>query len=254
MRKNYLEKIKNFFFGFNKREERKKAMVIALVVIGICLISLFTPIYNVDEFITEGTEKISRETLIKASGISYGESIFKADLSLAKERLSKVAFVDSVKVKRVFPNKIKIVVRESSEVAYISFVGNFVGIDEKGKILEIKQKEEDTQKPVIFGLSIQNFEIGSYIDLSDEDKKNLIFEMLFQIKQNAIVDKIRSIDVNDSGDIFMVLRSNTLVKLGENENIKYKIAYLKSILEKIGNDSGGTIDISDTSNVVYETN
>ena len=250
MRKNYLEKTKNFFCGFSQREVRKKAMVIALVVIGICLISLFTPIYNVDEFITEGTEVTDRETLIKASGINYGDSIFKADLSLARERLSKVAFVDSVKVRRVFPNKIKIVVKESSEVAYISFVGNLVGIDEKGKILEIKQKDKEAQKPVIYGLSIQNIEIGSYIEISDDEKKNLIFEILFQIKENKIGDKIRSIDINDSKDIFMVLKSNTLVKLGENENIKYKIAFLKSIIEKIGNDTGGTIDISDTSNVV----
>lgn len=231
--------------------DKKNAFVISCALIAIVFVSLFTPIYDISEISVEGNSVINSEVLIRASGILVGDSFFEADILGAKNRISKVAYVDNVKVRRVFPNKIRIIVTESRECAYISFVGSYIGIDSKGKILEVKQQLDQNSKPIVYGIKISNFTIGSYIDVDNEDKKAVFFDILNYIEDAAIENTIYSMDITNTDNIFFVLKNKITVKLGNTDNMKYKIAYLKTVLKEISGETGGTLDISDTENVTY---
>ena len=202
--------------------------------------------------IVEGNAVVSSDTLIQASGIMVGDGFFEIDINEAKDGMSKIAYVDSVEIKRVFPNKICISVTENEECAYINFVGNYVGIDSKGKILEIKQEMSEVEKPVVEGVRIENFTIGSYINVDNKEKENLLFDILRHIHEIDVNEAIYSIDMTDTENMFFVLKNNIVVKLGDSYNIRYKISFMKSALEKLTDVNGGTLDISDTENVVYK--
>lgn len=247
------EKINSFFLNMKNldREKRKSILMAVCLVAGLILVSFFTPVYDVEGVIVEGNDSVTEKTIIDASGIKLGESIFKVSISDVKNNLSKVAFVDSAKVRFVLPDKIKIIVKERQESAYISFIGNYIGIDDTGKILEVKQKAENVSKPVVYGLSIENFEIGSTIYTQNEEGKNILYSILQQISVNEVGDKIKYIDVNDDDNIRLTLSNDIEVKLGSLDNIKYKMAYLKSVIEEIKDVNGGVLDITDTENVTY---
>ncbi len=229
---------------------RRKTVGGVCLVLGLVLVSFFTPIYNVSEIEVSGNSRNDAQTIAVASGINIGENIFKINLSDVKRRVSKVAFVSAVGVKRSFPNKIKITVTEGEECAYISFIGNYVGIDENGRILEIKQQGE-LDKPVIYGLRIDNFEIGTTVALGDDKVRGALADILAQVKSSGVTDAILSVDINDADNIIMTLRSGVEVKLGNSDNLKYKVAYLKSVLDELGDVSGGVINLADTENVTY---
>ncbi len=247
------EKINSFFLKVKNldREKRKSILMAICLVAGLIIVSFFTPVYDVENIIVEGNDSVSEKTIADASGIIYGESIFKVSIPEVKKRLSKVAFVDSARVRYVLPDRIKIVVKEREESAYISFIGNYIGIDDTGKILEVKQKAEDVSKPIVYGLSIENFEIGSTIYTENEKGRNILYNILQQISINDIGDRIKFIDVNDDDNIRLTLSNNIEVKLGNMDNIKYKMAYLKSVIEEIKDLNGGILDITDTENVTY---
>ncbi|MBQ7901297.1 MAG: FtsQ-type POTRA domain-containing protein [Clostridia bacterium] len=247
-----IQKLRDYLSKLNI--SKSKVFVIVCLVIGVMFVSFFTPLYNVREITVEGNSAVEADTIIRASGITLGENIFAADVSAAKKRVAKVAYVDTVKVRRSLPSKIRISVTESRECAYINFIGNYVGIDENGKILDVKQQMGDVNKPVVYGISLNNFEIGTYIDVDDARSKEVLFEMLGQIKTSGIEGNIQYMDINDFDNITLTLRSKVSVKLGDTTGIKYKIAYLKSVLDELGNVTGGIIDITDTENVTYKAN
>lgn len=232
------------------RMKNQNIVIGVCLVLGLVLVSFFTPIYDVTEIEVIGNEHNDAQTVIGASGIRVGENIFKISVSDAKKGVSKVAFVDTVSINRSLPNKVKITVTESVEAAYISFIGNYIGIDENGKILEIRQ-QSDVDKPLIYGLHIDNFEIGTKVILGDENTQNVLNDILSQIKSSNLTDKILSVDINDEENIIMVMRSGIEVKLGNGDSLKYKIAYLKSVLDELGDATGGVINLSDTENVTY---
>ena len=247
-----IQRLKDFLSQLNI--SRSKVAVLVCLAVAVVFVSFFTPLYDIKEISVSGNSTISEDVLIRASGIDVGENIFKADIASAKRRINKVAYVDSVRVSRILPNKIKISVKEGEVYAYINFIGNYVGIDHNGKIMDIKQQIGDVSKPVVYGVTLTGFEIGSPVEIENKEAESVLFEMLDEIKSSEVEDSIRYMDINDFDNITFTLHNKVSVKLGTRDSIRYKIAYLKSVIENLGDVTGGVIDITDTENVTYKAN
>ncbi len=123
------------------RRIRAGVMFLLLLGIGVGVGLLFTPIFHVQEVYCEGNDRISQEEIIAAAEVQMGKNILSERLSEIKKRVAEVPMVEEVKVRRVFPNKIKIWIRERIPAAYIYTDGQAVMIDVEGKVLEIIDDE-----------------------------------------------------------------------------------------------------------------
>lgn len=238
--------IKQFF------KNKKNVVTIVICVVAFVFVLLFTPIFSVKNVQVNGNEKVDSATIINMSGITMGENIFKTDFAQVESKVSKVAYIDTVKAKMKFPDTVVITVTEASPSAYLNFIGNYVAISENGKILDVKQNFDEIDKPVVYGVRLNSFEIGTQIITHDEQRVELLYEMLKQINSSEIVQKIQYLDISDTDNITLTLTNKISVKLGNTDSIKYKISYLKSILDTLKDESGGVIDLRDTKNVIYD--
>ncbi len=232
---------------------RTSSKVIAIVCLctGILLLLLLSPLFNITEVRVVGNEKVAPEAIVQASGISQGTNIFKINPGKSEKQLMTMAYVDKVRVVRKFPAVVEIQIIESREAAYIYFIGNYVGIDEKGKILEIKPKDAQIELPVILGTNVTEFGIGEYVKIDDEEKQKAIFEILRQLEINEISSMLKTIDVYDLKDIKFFTSSESTVNIGSMEDIIYKISFLKKILEEPGDKRGAVIDMTNPEKVTY---
>ena len=241
-----IERIKGFF------KNKRNIVTIIICIVAFIFVLLFTPIFTVKNIRVAGNEKIESETIINMSGISNGENIFKTDFAQVKKNISKVSYVDTVNVKMKFPDTIIITVTEAKPSAYINFIGSYVAISEMGKILDIKDNFEEIDKPIVYGVKVNSFEIGTQVITDDQHRAELLYLMLNQINLSGIVDKIQYLDISDTDNITMTLRNKISVKFGNTDSIKYKISYLKSVLDTLKEETGGVIDLRDTTNVMYD--
>ena len=241
-----MTKIKQLF------QNKKSVVTIVVCIVAFVFVLLFTPLFSVKNVSVVGNQKVDSSTIINMSGINVGENIFKTDFAQVENKVSKVAYIDTVKAKMKFPDTVVISVTEAEPSAYINFIGSFVGISEKGKILDIKQNFDEIERPVVYGVKVDSFEIGTQIVADDEQRVGLLYEILKQINSSGIVQKIQYLDISDTDNITMTLTNKISVKLGNTEGIKYKISYLKSVLDTLKEESGGVIDLRDTKNVIYD--
>lgn len=232
-----------------KKMSGKRKVGIACICLCLLLAFFLSPLFNVSDIRVVGIEKITSESAIEASGVVRGSSIFKVNPKKSEEHLKSLAYVDTVKVRRIFPNTVEISIRESQEAAYIYFIGNYVGVDENGKILEIKQSEEEVNLPVIVGTNVTEFGIGSRIKIDDGDKEKTVFDIIKQLDTAEIRNSIKTIDVFDLSDIRLFTVSEATVNMGSMEDIMYKVAFLKKILEDNGDNRGAVIDMTNTDKV-----
>lgn len=232
-----------------KKLSGKRKVGIACICLCLLLAFLMSPIFNVSDIRVVGIEKISTESAIEASGVVLGGSIFRVNPKKSGERLTSLAYVDTVKVRRILPNTVEISIRESREVAYIYFIGNYVGVDENGKILEIKQSEEEVNLPVIVGTNVTEFGIGNKIKIDDETKEKAVFDIIRQLDTAEIRNAIKTVDVFDLNDIRLFTVSEATVNMGGMDDIMYKVAFLKKILEDNGDNRGAVIDMTNTDKV-----
>lgn len=236
-----------------RRIHTRNIFLIALVIIVLLVVCLFTPVFSIKTIYVTGNEMLTDEQVIKASGIDVGENLFLANTKKAEKNIGSLGYIEDVSVNRKFWSDIHIKVRECTETAYIAFSGNYVGIDENAKVLSItKSAKLKPKKTVISGFALKKAEKGEKAEAKDSKKDEILKEILSSLKDEKLISKTKKIDLSDKDKLKLVLSSDTSVILGSDDQINYKVKCLRAVLKELGEIRGGKINVTDPSNVIYE--
>ena len=221
-----------------------------LILVGICL---FTPIFDISGISVTGNKILSSEDVIKASGIKTGDSFIFLNTDKGEKAINALGYVDKVDIKRKFFTRIEIAVTEATESAYVTFSGNYVGIDVDGKVLSVnKSSKINPKRAVVTGLKVKSVSKGETIKFANSEKYDVVMEMLKFLESKKILSHTSKIDVTDLDNIFIVLDTETRIIFGKCDDLEYKIEYAKVIIEKQPNARGGSIDLTNTESVIYD--
>lgn len=237
---------------YEKYKKSKNRFVISCLAFAVLLSLLFTPIFGIKDIDVKGVSKLSRDMILEKGNLYVGENILKADIKGAQQKIASIPFVRSVSIKRVFPSKLTVNVVECREAAYITYIGNYVGLSGDGKTLEVVTGPE-AKVPVITGVKLEKVKVGERIHAADSDVQKVLLQYLSSLENCNIMSEIKSIDFKDINDVKLTLSNDILVKMGESDKVSYKLAYLEKVFEQLAGQKGGTLDISNpSSSVVYK--
>lgn len=125
----------------NKRRMNPKLKMVLTFLVVLCLGTaiglMFTPIFHVQEVICEGNSRIQGEEITAAAQEINGKNIFLVRLSDIRRQVEEISMVEEASVRRVFPNKLKITIRECIPAGYIYTENQCVLLDLEGKVLDI---------------------------------------------------------------------------------------------------------------------
>ncbi|RXI98100.1 cell division protein FtsQ [Anaerobacillus alkaliphilus] len=102
-----------------------------------------SPLSDVKEIVIDGNRYVSDEAIINVSRLEERTSYWGLNKQLIEDEVSSIIEISDVKVQRIFPNTVKITVKEYTRVAYLVAEGKYYPILESGKILD---KEEFSQR------------------------------------------------------------------------------------------------------------
>lgn len=255
--KNKKNQPKNSNKKSKKKKKKKlktfiKILALILVIAGITVFAMISPIFNITEINVSGNEKLSENTIISLSGLSKGENIFRNLKSNITSNIKQNPYVENVTVKRVLPGTIEIQIEER-EIAYqVKVINSYVYIDYQGYILENSSEKENV--PTIEGLSTQDEEFLNNKRVNNEDISNLntILRIMENAKNVDISDKITNITIQDGKQYILYLEEEEkYIYLGDETNLNNKMLYIQIILE---NEKGnaGTIFINGDLNNGFE--
>ena len=238
--------------GSNKKGKRLIVTILIIVCVVVGLVLLCTlPYFRIITITTEGTSKYSSDQIIEKSGISIGKNIFVQYLKGVSNDISELSYIKSAQISVKFPNQICIKVSERTP-KYIAFneeKNNYYKIDEEGFILEESEITSKNDELLILGFIFDDDVIlGSKLKDIDISKLNIFNN----IKKEFISRKINGTitKVNFANSLTTVTLNDKLNIVFPNDtDVKYKMSFLKSILEKIGEDSSGVIDMTKTNPV-----
>lgn len=241
--------------SFNKQREiekkrRKKrkikliVFVLIAIILGVTMYFLKSPTFKIKNIEITGNSQLDNNKIIEQSGIELGKSMFTSFNIVTKVKIKQNGYVEDAKVTKKMPDTIKIEVKERSASFQVKTEnGIYIYIDEQGYIIDYSQ--EPKELITIIGMSITEENIEKMKRLEDEDL-NIKLENILHIKEEAtkigIYDKISTIQVGN--EYILKLNSlNLIVNLGNATNIKDRMDYVKSIMEKEEGKSG-TINVN----------
>lgn len=234
-------KVTNKRIKMNDKKRRVKVKIVKFVAV-VCLFVgagcflCLSPNFNVQEIIVEGNSLIPADTIRSVSKIELYKNIFLMDKSDIISNIEKEPYVDSVKVSRVFPNKMKLSIKERTEKYLVQYTeGKYAILDGQGYVLAITNELKDL--PVILGTETNMEELikinSNKNRLCEADLKKLdtVANIIETCKNYEVYEYITQIDIADGSDIKLIMQGEEkIVYLGSCSDLNTRILYMKEIL------------------------
>lgn len=222
-----------------KRRNRLKRRFVIFVFLFVCTGIIFTvlkaPFFDIKSIVCVGQQTLSEEQIVKIAGAQTGVNIFSSSIRAMKRRLSEDLNIEQCNVRRLYPNKIKIWVRESKAFAFAEGGGLLLLVDKNGQIIKIAEKNE-TDK--IQGLArLEEFEpkstkLGEYITDIKNPVHQKTFECIGILDKLQMLDKVTSISAADLSDIKIDYEDRLYIMLGSYEQMEYKLTFVKKVISQ----------------------
>jgi len=147
-----------------KTAGRVKLALILLLLVG-SLAVLWTAFYRYattswrfridssDDIEIVGSGNVSRAQIMEVMGGDLDRNAFFVPLDERKKQLEAIPWVQSASVMRFFPNRLKIVVKERTPVAFVQINSHIALIDQYGVVMEMQPGQQSNYSfPVIVGM------------------------------------------------------------------------------------------------------
>lgn len=223
---NFLSKILVIIFG----------LIVAIILIFV------SGAFDISEIIVEGNNYISKEQIISFSEIEMNTNIFSVSKKDVYQKIKENAYIDDVRIKKVFPNKIKLIVKERKKAYRVSIASGFIYIDNQGYVLEIANFSAEL--PILMGLStdLTNVKPNSRLNNEDLKKMNMVIKIMDVANSNNFEKLITKIDISDSSNYTIYLDTVSKVAyLGNGYDLNTKMLYVKAIVKANEGKSGEII-------------
>jgi cell division protein FtsQ len=107
-----------------------------------------------DDIAISGTGNVSRSQIMDVLASDIDRNIFFVSLDQRKKQLEQIPWVQSASVMRLLPNRLKIVIRERTPVAFVEVNSHIELIDASGMIMDLPANQTAKYSfPVIVGIT-----------------------------------------------------------------------------------------------------
>lgn len=240
-------------------------VLLCLLVSTVAVILAVTIFFKIRTITLTGDTRYSQAYVAQASGLELGENLVLFDkLSVRDGIFDACPYLDTVQIRRRYPDGVEIIVTECEPVAVVKdelsripdpqdetktvTVGGTGGwlMDREGKLLENIAVAESAGLPVIYGTTLNKPEAGKKVEFLQEDTQKPLFLLLNTAEDDGILQDIGGIDVSEQYAIRFNYLGRFVVKIGSTEDLDKKLYHLHTIVqEHLGTNVRGTLDLSD---------
>lgn len=213
-------------------------LLVIFLAVSIAFSLSVTLLFNVKEVVVSGVSgtQYDEQDIAAASNITKGDNLVRMKTEkIEKGILGTMLYVDDVKVRKGFPDKVYIDVTPSKELAYVECKGGYMLVSEGWRILKLSETPQDPEDPdkkliVVKGFSAVSNAEKTVMESIDKDKNEALKNILDEIKKQNI-EKIVSIDITDKYDVMLNYDNRICIKIEKPEDVEYKLRYAYQIIK-----------------------
>jgi cell division protein FtsQ len=224
----------------NKRKRIMKGLVTMLIILGIIGAIGFgvyqavnLGIFNVTEIEVVGNEIVDAQTVVEASGINVGESVFLIDVNQANYNINALMNLDELEISKIMPNKILIRMVESAPICAVNYDNKVYYLSEDKTLIEDAEYLRKTDIPLIFGSDeVTITEIGKEVVVEPYWRFDTIMNILRDLKKDSNLEKISEVRMTEVNTYEIVTKNGTVFILWDYNNYIDNKAYIQNNLDK----------------------
>lgn len=219
----------------------------AFIIIVAALLFGISVFFRVSRIEVTGNMLYTTDEIVEAAGIEEGDNLFFINPIAAGSRIiSRLPYISEATVSRGLPDRVKIEIRESQAVAYILVDDVPWSIDSRCKLLGPGEQADMTALIRVSGLTAIHPVVGETVAPGQEDtaKVTYLTAILRELESRGMVSDVTAIDMSNLSSPSFDYLGRFTVKMGQNENVDYKMGLLVSAVAQLTAGDSGTIDLS----------
>lgn len=234
--------------GYRKRKRRagNTRWVRVLLLFIICIVAGYyfslSSFFEVKEIVVEGNVSVSKEAVLRSSGINIGDNIFAVSLEKAEQWTKINYMISEADIVKELPNKILITVRERTAVAIVPVDGGFLQVDKDGVVIDRSKEMDNPQLPLLTGLDAvapgtvlgakiyHDLETGESAASSGNKEKCLAALSVANQMNGTAREFITEINAANTQKIVIYTKDNTEVRIGSQADFAQKFEAFYALL------------------------
>ncbi len=235
------------------KTKRHKFLILLLLLAITGIVYIGSESFQIKKITVVGNDNISQEDIIKRSGLSYNQNIFKLDKKLTQDRIESNPYLEVLSITTRYPDEVVIKLKEKKASAIIPYLNSYFIIDEECYIMEIDNELDDIEYPLIQDMQVRNFVVGKKLTAAEEYQVKVLSRILEAINQLELGSQISEIMMGDPDNVELILTDGIRVRIGQAIEIDKKLLWLSSeeIKEVCKGLVGGILDLSVPSQPVF---
>lgn len=234
------------------REALKRMVIMAGIVLAVILSMLI--FFRVRSIEVQGTSYYQPQDILDAAGVEKGDNLLiLSRAEIAGNVLEKLPYAQSVRVSRRLPDTVIITVTEyDATYAVVDAKGEYYLITASGKVTEKITAAKASEHIRIEALTIETPTLGGQIsvmaplgqEVAAQGQLTALKKVLAAIETYGLQQTIRSVSVPSSYEISLRYEDRFDIKVGDTENLNYKLQFLIQTINSQKSYATGMIDLT----------
>ena len=144
--KKYLRPLGRIAFGI------AAVATVGVCIFGICKLIGSTTFFSLKTIEVSSTKRVTREEVLAISGAAPGRDLARLDLKRMGEQLTLNPWIETVRIRRYFPDGLSIDITEREPLAVVN-MGFIYYLDKSGKVFKVLNQGDRLDYPVITGFN-----------------------------------------------------------------------------------------------------
>lgn len=224
-----------------------------VVFVVIAAIALLYFLLIVDTITVDGCVYLDPDEIVSLSGLKTNTHIWLNRIGEAKERLLEDSHIESVKINRVYPDKIEIILTERARVAEIVNVDGTIVIDEDGYVLDINPSYDTSSMLQVYGMGTVGYQLGQPLSDAGTLRTGTLLSILESLISYDLLAQMRELDVSNALSIKLITQEGLTIMVGQMTDIDAKFRSLPDVLASLSAEAllDGTLYLSVSGDHVY---
>lgn len=135
--------------------------VLFLILAGLIFIN--SGIFAIRNVTVKGNQLVPVEDILFAAHLNRYKNIFQVDTAKIQQEIVRNPQIASVKISRIFPNKIELLIKERRPVCLLLYLGNLLIIGEDSVLMGVKDENDPIDLPIVTGVQLKKAKIGGKV-------------------------------------------------------------------------------------------
>lgn len=233
--------------AFKRRIVSKIYLIAAVALAAAAVMWALTGFFVINEINVLGDSRCTREEVIEASGLKPGDSLILFNKSGVEKRLlEKNVYIESVVIRRRFPDTLEITVTDKIAAAAFEANGAYWLVGENGTLLELSL-DYPADAALVLGAKLVGSKPGEHFTCEDEARQILLESVFSALTENGLVGKITEIDIGATYSIVLQYGTEFDIVLGSAEKIADSCSKIEKVIAKAKSEgkTSGCFDMRD---------